>query len=164
MEGRTVVRHTYGGSSIELSFDVALCIHATECVLGLPAVFDRDRRPWIRPDSATPEQVSLVVERCPTGALLYRRLDGQPDEQTRQVTVVTSVENGPLAVRGDLVVRRADGWFERLPRAAFCRCGHSKNKPFCDGSHRESGFEGAGSMTTPESPVIRDPTDPGEGE
>jgi uncharacterized Fe-S cluster protein YjdI/CDGSH-type Zn-finger protein len=164
MEGRTVVRRTYCGSSIEVSFDVALCIHATECVLGLPAVFDRDQRPWIRPDNATPEEVSLVVERCPTGALLYHRLDGVSDEQTRQVTVVTSVENGPLAVRGDLVVRRGDGWFERLPRAAFCRCGQSKNKPFCDGSHRESGFDGAGSMTTPESPVIRDPADPGEGE
>ena len=159
-----MVRRTYCGSSIEVSFDAALCIHATECVRRLPTVFDRDRQPWIRPDNATPEQVSLVVEQCPTGALTYRRLDGQLGEQTRQVTVVTSVENGPLAVRGDLVVRRGDGWFERLPRAAFCRCGHSKNKPFCDGSHLEARFEAAGSMTAPASPVITDPPDPGEEE
>ncbi len=156
-----MVRRNYSGSGIEVSFDVALCIHATECVRGLPAVFDRDRRPWIRPDNATPEQVSLVVERCPTGALMYHRLDGQPDEQIRQVTVVTAVENGPLAVRGDLVVRRNDGSFERLPRATFCRCGHSENKPFCDGSHLEARFEAPGSMTTSKSPVVAEPPGPG---
>src|SRR3954447_20214839 len=125
--GRNMARRNYRGSNIEVAFDDGLCIHATECVQGLAAVFDRGRRPWICPDNATAEQVSLVVERCPSGALTYRRLDGQPDEQTRQVTVVTAVENGPLAVRGDLLVRREDGWLQRLPRAALCRCGHSKN-------------------------------------
>jgi len=142
----------YRGSSIEVSFDVDLCIHATECVRGLPAVFDRHRRPWIIPDNAAAQDVSVVVERCPTGALTYHRSDGQPDEQTRRVTVVTPVENGPLVVRGDLVVRHDDGHLERLPRSALCRCGHSKNKPFCDSSHVEAGFKAAGAMTTPSTP------------
>jgi CDGSH-type Zn-finger protein len=49
-----------------------------------------------------------------------------------------------LALRGDLVVRHKDGTHEGLPRAVLCRCGHSKNKPFCDNSHVEAGFLAAG--------------------
>ena len=144
-----MTRRAYRGPAIEVSFDVDLCIHATECTRGLSAVFDRDRRPWILPERAHAEEVSATVERCPTGALQYHRLDGQPDEQTRQVTIVTPVENGPLAVRGDLVVRHEDGRLERLPRAALCRCGHSRNKPFCDSSHVEAGFQASGAISTP---------------
>jgi uncharacterized Fe-S cluster protein YjdI/CDGSH-type Zn-finger protein len=162
-----MARRTYRGTDIEVTFDAGLCIHATECVRGLSDVFDRDQLPWIRPDNAMAEQVSLVVERCPTGALTYRRLDGQTDERTRPVTVVTPVEDGPLAVRGDLVVRRADGRLERLPRAALCRCGHSGNKPFCDGSHLAARFEAAGAIKAPPAPGssgragAADPTAPG---
>jgi CDGSH-type Zn-finger protein len=49
--------------------------------------------------------------------------------------------NGPLLMRGPIRVVRADGSSEELPRAAFCRCGQSNNKPFCDGTHREVGFK-----------------------
>jgi uncharacterized Fe-S cluster protein YjdI/CDGSH-type Zn-finger protein len=140
-----MTRRTYRGTDLDVSFDSELCIHATECVRGLAAVFDRDRRPWILPDKAPAEEVSRVVERCPTGALLYRRLDGHHGEQPSSATTVMPVENGPLAVRGDLVIRREDGTRERLPRAALCRCGQSKNKPFCDNSHLEAGFQAPGS-------------------
>jgi uncharacterized Fe-S cluster protein YjdI/CDGSH-type Zn-finger protein len=139
-----MTRRTYRGTDIEVSFDGDLCIHATECVRGLRAVFDRHRRPWVLADNATAEEVSAVIERCPSGALKYRRLDGAPDEQTGLVTTVTLVENGPLALRGDLVVRHQHGTHERLPRAALCRCGQSKNKPFCDNSHLEAGFHAPG--------------------
>ena len=57
---------------------------------------------------------------------------------------MTPVEDGPLAVRGDLVVRLEDGALERLPRAALCRCGKSHNKPFCDNSHLKAGFRAPG--------------------
>ena len=144
-----MTRRTYRGPAIEVGFDIDLCIHAAECTRGLSAVFDRARQPWILLDNANAEEVSAIVERCPTGALTYHRLDGQPEEKTRQVTIVTPVENGPLAVRGDLVVRHGDGRLERLPRAAMCRCGHSKNKPFCDGSHVEAGFQAPGAISTP---------------
>ena len=139
-----MARRTYGGSDIEVTFDSDLCIHATECVRGLPGVFDRDRRPWVLADNASADEVSHVVERCPTGALQYRRIDGHLDEQANAVATVTPVENGPLAVRGDLVVQHEDGSLERLPRAALCRCGQSKNKPFCDNSHLEVGFRAPG--------------------
>jgi len=62
-----MTRRIYRGTDIEVSFDGDLCIHATECVRGLPAVFDRERRPWVFADNATAEEVSAVVERCPSG-------------------------------------------------------------------------------------------------
>jgi uncharacterized Fe-S cluster protein YjdI/CDGSH-type Zn-finger protein len=139
-----MTRRTYRGSNLEVSFDSDLCIHATECVRGLPAVFDRDRRPWILPDNVHADEVSAVVERCPTGALQYRRLDGRPGEQPSTATTVTPIEDGPLALRGDLVIRHEDGALESLPRAALCRCGQSKNKPFCDNSHVQAGFRASG--------------------
>ena len=139
-----MTRRTYRGTELDVSFEADLCIHATECVRGLPAVFDRGRRPWILADNARADQVSSVVERCPTGALLYRRLDGHPGEQPATATTITPVADGPVAVRGDLVVRREDGTLERLPRAALCRCGQSQNKPFCDNSHLEAGFQAPG--------------------
>ena len=112
-----MTRRTYRATVVEVSFDGDFSIHATECVRGLPAVFDRKRRPWVFADNATAEEVSAVIEHCPRGALQYRRLDGEPNEPTGPVTTVTAVEDGPLALRGDLVVRHEDGTHERLPRA-----------------------------------------------
>ena len=54
---------------------------------------------------------------------------------------VKRVENGPLLVKGNFEIVASGGqttW--RGTSAALCRCGASKNKPFCDGSHREAGF------------------------
>lgn len=96
-----VTRRTYRGTDLEVSFDSDLCIHATECVRRLPAVFDRDRRPWVKADNAPADEVSRVVEHCPTGALQYQRLDGQLGEQPAAATTVTPVEDEPLAIRGD---------------------------------------------------------------
>jgi uncharacterized Fe-S cluster protein YjdI len=73
-----MTRRTYRGTDIEVSFDGALCLHATECVRGPPGVFDRERRPWVLADNAAVDEVSRVIARCPTGALQYLRLDGPP--------------------------------------------------------------------------------------
>ena len=130
-----MTRRTYRGRAIEVSFDQSLCIHATECVRGLPAVFDRERRPWISADRAAADEVGNTIERCPSGALQFRSLDGNQGERPSAVTTIAPTENGPLPVRGDLLVRREDGSLERMPRATLCGCGRSRNKPFCDNSH-----------------------------
>src|SRR5712692_8159226 len=77
---------------------------------------------------------------CPTWALLYRRLDGAPDEDPAGPTTVTPIRDGPLLVSGKVEVRREDGTVETLPRAALCRCGGSQHKPFCDNQHLAAGF------------------------
>jgi uncharacterized Fe-S cluster protein YjdI len=70
-----VSRRTYTGTTVDVSFDAALCEHAAECVRGLPAVFDVQQRPWIQPDGAPADDVVEVVGRCPSGALRIERDD-----------------------------------------------------------------------------------------
>jgi len=67
------MRKTYEGTEIDVSFDPEICEHAGECVRGLPAVFDTQRRPWIVPDAASADDVAAQVARCPSGALKYER-------------------------------------------------------------------------------------------
>ena len=53
-------------------------------------------------------------------------------------------ENGPYLVTGPVTLTDADGAVYELPEGsavALCRCGRSANKPFCDATHRESGFD-----------------------
>jgi len=57
---------------------------------------------------------------------------------------ITVNNNGSLKVEGDFVICDAEGnSFDLSGRKviSFCRCGHSENKPFCDGSHRKVGFQ-----------------------
>lgn len=67
------MRKTYAGSEVDVSFDPEVCIHSGNCVRGLPAVFDTNRKPWIVPDAAAADDVVALVERCPSGALQFER-------------------------------------------------------------------------------------------
>jgi uncharacterized Fe-S cluster protein YjdI/CDGSH-type Zn-finger protein len=139
------VRKVYRGRDVEVSFDLDLCVHIAECLRGHPGVFNLERRPWVLPDEADADQVVEIVERCPSGALLYRRLDGRPQEK-HPSTTVTPMRNGPLLVTGDIEVRREDGAIEKLPRATLCRCGFSEHKPFCDNQHLAVNFRAPGAV------------------
>src|SRR5437016_12428618 len=75
------MRKVYRGRDIEVSFDLDICIHIGECLRGDSKVFKLDRRPWTLPDAGDADVVAKVVELCPSGALLYHRLDGAPQEQ-----------------------------------------------------------------------------------
>lgn len=132
----------YTAPAVTVFYDRARCRHYAECVRGLPQVFDTTRRPWIRPDAADARAVAEVVERCPTGALHHRLLEGDPEEPAHPTTV-TRDPAGPLLVHGDLVLDTPEGAL-RETRAALCRCGRTGNEPFCDGAcgvarHRPTG-------------------------
>jgi uncharacterized Fe-S cluster protein YjdI/CDGSH-type Zn-finger protein len=154
------VRKVYRGRDIEVSFDLDICIHIAECLRGHPGVFKLDRRPWVLPDLADADEVAEIVERCPTGALLYRRLDGGEQEHHAGTTVVP-VRDGPLLVTGDIEIRHEDGTVETLPRATLCRCGASKHKPFCDNEHLAIDFHAPGRRfkihISPVRPRLREP-------
>lgn len=137
------MRKTYRGKDIEISFDLDLCVHIGECLRGDPEVFQLRRRPWTLPDAADAGQVAEIVQRCPSGALLYRRHDGGPEE-SHAGTTVTPIRDGPLLVVGEVQVRHEDGTLETLPRATLCRCGKSNNKPFCDNQHLRTDFRAPG--------------------
>lgn len=132
----------YATEEIVVEWHPALCFHSQNCVRALPAVFDSSRRPWIDVDAATADEIEEAVDACPSSALRLRRLNGAAARAAPTELEVTPSPNGPLLVRGRLRVRLPDGSSEELTRAAFCRCGQSGNKPFCDGTHREVGFRG----------------------
>jgi uncharacterized Fe-S cluster protein YjdI/CDGSH-type Zn-finger protein len=138
------VRKVYRGRDVEVSFDLDICIHVAECLRGHPGVFNLNRRPWLLPDMAGADEVAEIVRRCPSGALLYKRLDGGPQEDPDGPTTVRPMRNGPLLVAGKIEVRREDGTIEVLPRATLCRCGESQHKPFCDNRHIAVGFRAPG--------------------
>ncbi|MDJ1006942.1 MAG: CDGSH iron-sulfur domain-containing protein [Paracoccaceae bacterium] len=130
---------SYPGGAIEITFDMARCIHARNCFLKLPEVFDPSRRPWVDPDAAPPEEIAAMIRTCPSGALSYRRSDGAAGEVPPKLNRVAVLENGPLALHGTLTISG-----EARTRATLCRCGQTKTPPYCDYSHAEAGFEATG--------------------
>ena len=142
---------TYSGDAIDIAYDSNLCIHSRNCALNLPGVFDPARRPWIDANAARAEDIAATIRRCPSGALTYIRKDGGPDETPPGVNRIRTVENGPYAVAGSVVV---DG--RELTRATLCRCGASANKPHCDFYHVTCRFQATGEPR-PDVEVTDDP-------
>jgi uncharacterized Fe-S cluster protein YjdI len=126
-------RKHYRGEAVDVSFDPMRCRHAAECVRGLPSVFDTNRRPWILPEGADPDEVVRVVARCPTGALRTHPRASAALEHPTTPTEVVALPGGPVLVRGDLHVTAPGGLDERETRAALCSCGATANAPYCDG-------------------------------
>jgi uncharacterized Fe-S cluster protein YjdI len=132
----------YPAPAIDVYYEPRTCIHAAECVRGLPNVFNKDARPWIQPEHASPDDLARVIERCPTGALHYVRKDGGAPEAVPATDTISLVFGGPLYVRGDVTLQLpVDTVVRKDTRMALCRCGHSQNKPFCDNSHLAAHFE-----------------------
>lgn len=145
-------RKEYEGQDITVSFDMKRCIHARNCFLKLPKVFDPSQRPWVQPDNAPAEEIAAMIRTCPSGALAFQSKTGI-DEAPPLINRVTVMENGPLSIAGDISV---DGG-QSEPRVTLCRCGLSRNKPYCDYAHVEGGFEATGEPQ-PETSAKRDET------
>ena len=130
---------TYATDAITITFDPTRCIHAAECIRTAPAVFDSRRMRWIKPELGDAALIVTAVRRCPTGALSYSLPNGEAESP--DVAEIRPAGDGPLYIRGQVRVEREDGTLigEGL-RMALCRCGATRNAPFCDGSHRAAGF------------------------
>jgi CDGSH-type Zn-finger protein/uncharacterized Fe-S cluster protein YjdI len=143
----------YRGSRIVIRNNGSRCIHSRYCVLDRPDVFVPNiEGPWIQPDAAAADTVAAQVALCPSGALLYERIDGGAQEKPPGVNAVRVWENGPLAFHAELDIAGEKTSF----RATLCRCGQSKLKPYCDHSHLAAGFTATGEPATKESqPLAR---------
>lgn len=143
--GKEIVKE-YTNGEITIVWKPRTCIHSTLCVQKLPDVYNPKERPWIKPEKATTEELIAQLDTCPSGALSYYYNDGRIEKNKETTTMETKVEikeNGPLLVYGALEVYDKDGNCETKKRAtAFCRCGVSANKPYCDGSHVDANFLG----------------------
>ncbi|RNC92023.1 MAG: hypothetical protein ED555_02625 [Allomuricauda sp.] len=140
MEREIIKEYTHGDFTVV--WKPKKCIHAEICVKTLPEVYDPKGKPWITPENASVEALKSQIQKCPSGALTYKQKGETKTEET-QATECTIVENGPLLVSGNLKVTLADGTVEDKKRStAFCRCGASENKPYCDGTHNQIEFKG----------------------
>lgn len=126
---------------LTLQFNGRRCIHARFCVLGAPSVF-RANTPgkWLYPETQPADVTVRIAHNCPSGAITYKPKGDLAPEGPPPVNTVHLRENGPYAFRAPIKLRGEDIGF----RATLCRCGASKNKPFCDGSHNDIGFTASG--------------------
>ncbi|MFV1885213.1 MAG: CDGSH iron-sulfur domain-containing protein [Balneola sp.] len=153
--------YSYESDEIKVTWDKFKCIHAAECVHGLPGVFNIDEDPWIQPGKEAADKVAEVIERCPSGALQYRRKDGNKEESVPEKNELTIIENGPLYLKGNITIQNREGEvFAKETRAAFCRCGMSSNKPYCDNSHIKADFK-AGTQYNPERLLLEETSEEG---
>ena len=137
--------HHYRGEKIDVTWSAKRCIHAEECLHRLGVVFDLSRRPWVLPDADSADQVADTILHCPSGALHFLRKDGGALEAPDAVNTVSPEIDGPLHIRGDIVIESLGGDVVlKDTRMTLCRCGASKNKPFCDKSHEQVGFQHSG--------------------
>lgn len=135
-------RKSYEGKHITVHDNRGICAHAAFCTERLSSVFRQNERPWIDPDGASPDQVIAAVRACPSGALSYSIDGAEQRERDGEAPRITVVPKGPYAVTGGCELAE-EGRGEGAPIGHYtlCRCGASKNKPFCDGSHWTTDFE-----------------------
>jgi uncharacterized Fe-S cluster protein YjdI len=161
--------HRYTKGNLTVIWKPEQCIHSTLCWKNLGRVFNPRERPWIKLDGASAEAIIQQVKKCPSGALSFEIEEGpadhytadasdsilNPDRESSQETLnapivpeaaVFSIRlrpDGPILIQHDCEITYSDGRKEIIKgNVALCRCGNSGNKPFCDGSHRQSGFKG----------------------
>jgi len=139
------------GKRLTLIYEGKKCIHSRHCVTGAPNVFLANVvGAWLHPDAMPVESVVEIAHVCPSGAIRYCRKDGQPNEPPPPVNLLAIREAGPYAVRAELQLAGQPGVY----RATLCRCGASKNKPYCDGSHHEVGFTASGEPATTQADML----------
>jgi CDGSH-type Zn-finger protein len=126
-----------GGTKVTIRDDRGICAHAAFCSNKVTNVWDAAKE--IDDDPELRDQIVSMVQRCPSGALTYE-VDGEPTEPDFEPQIRIQ-KDASILLRGGITVKRHDGEpLEMRNRMALCRCGKSKNKPLCDGSHFDAEF------------------------
>ena len=141
--GSAAVRETYAGKRISIHDNRSICAHAGYCSSELAAVFKYGVEPWIDPDAAAVEAIVATVRKCPSGALSYS-LEGVEHRDQARPPAISVTQDGPYAVVGGVRLEETRRQGASSEHYTLCRCGASRNKPFCDGSHWSVGFKDGG--------------------
>jgi CDGSH-type Zn-finger protein len=141
-DGHLDKRIDYVGKEITIHDNRGICSHAGYCTGNLPKVFKLGEEPWINPDGATKKEIIATIEKCPSGALSYSINHKEHCDFNQNSEVIVS-KDGPYYVRGGIEVVGHKNRAEKVSEehCTLCRCGSSKNKPFCDGGHWDIGFK-----------------------
>ena len=129
------------GESVTIHDDRSRCAHAGVCTDNLSAVFKLGVEPWIDPNGANADDIIRVVSLCPSGALSYSLAGSSETVESPEGPSITVAVDAPYAVRGVQVIAGDGEAYDSRERQTLCRCGGSRNKPFCDGSHWYMGFK-----------------------
>lgn len=126
------------------------CAHAATCWRELPEVFDTKKRPWVNVSGSSAEAIIRTIDKCPTNALQYSLPEGSSVDPSiakgpgskdykidfSQSGTIRVVNEGPLLVQGPNRIYDSKGnLMAEADRFVLCRCGKTKNPPFCDGGH-----------------------------
>ena len=136
-------RNEFKGDKITILDNPGVCAHAGYCDGNLKEVFweHKDGKRIAYPDKASKENVIKVVNMCPSGALSYAVNGKVYDKQNREPGIIVS-KDGPYDVVGSPELKDDIGTKpDSEEHYTLCRCGASKNKPFCDGTHRHIKFK-----------------------
>ena len=135
-------RKSYRGTRITIHDNRSICAHAGYCTDGLGSVFRYKSEPWIDPAGGAVEAIIETIRKCPSGALSYSLDDHEGVDQQR-APAITVTKDGPYAVAGGArLLGPSPAQGASKEHYTLCRCGGSKNKPFCDGTHWSIGFKG----------------------
>ncbi|MCU1648404.1 MAG: hypothetical protein JWN03_8679 [Nocardia sp.] len=132
---------TYEGMSVTVTDNRGLCAHSGFCTDRVPTAFRSAADPFVAASGARADELMAAVRACPSGAL------GSPQVAFPERAAAIEVsKDGPYRVTGNVPL---DG---EVPREHYslCRCGHSRNKPFCSGMHYYVEFQ--------DPPMSADPT------
>ncbi|WP_420581928.1 (4Fe-4S)-binding protein [Reichenbachiella sp.] len=132
------IKH-YTKDNVTVKWQSDICIHSEKCFHGLSEVFNPKQRPWVNMDGASSEEIIAQVNKCPSGAL---SILGESQDSEQEI-IIETMSNGPLMVYGNMKVKHDGKEITKTNKVtAFCRCGASENKPYCDGAHKKIDFIG----------------------
>ena len=133
-------RDNYTAGSLTIHDNRGICQHSTYCTDELASVFKLGQDPWIDPTGAGVARIIEQVRRCPSGALSHS-IDGVEYRDQQRASTVLISKDGPYRVSSGVGLNE-NAWGEGSSQEHYtlCRCGGSKNKPFCDGTHWTNNF------------------------
>lgn len=140
----------YSNGEVTVYWRPELCIHSANCIIGLPSVFNTKKKPWINIHGSESKEIIKAVDSCPSRALTYLKslkfVTAKISSKGRKKSKYARVQilkDGPALITGNFIIRDIHKKKIKIDHevAAICRCGGSKKKPFCDGSHLSIGFK-----------------------
>ena len=130
----------YDSKSVTVTFNRSICAGSSNCVKEFPTIYTSESKDWIHPDKGNLQEIEDSIKQCPSGALSYKlkqtnskeecHLENCKEEQLDIVKTDSVIAKRPIDIK-------IEGWssFANKTKFSLCRCGASKNKPFCDYSH-----------------------------
>lgn len=129
----------YVGKDITITFNRSICAGAAYCVKHTAVFSSKSSANWIHPNNDTHDKIIKTIKSCPSGALSYS-LKGTTYTDSRDKAKLSIIKNGPYQVEAITYDVKPLPTNSSTTKYTLCRCGMSKNKPYCDYAHAENNW------------------------